>query len=173
MDNFMKKMAQYDLLRGVVLGLLGIIVLWKPGMIFNGIVYIIAVYFAFMGILNLYTVIREKAAFAGAYASGIFLLLAALAVIVLAKPIVSFIPLLLGLFVLIGGIRQLLQEIQLHHQGSARIGWLVFSILLMAAGALLVFNPFESVLLMFRIFGGILVATAIAAIISYFQQKNM
>lgn len=173
MDNFMKKMAQYDLLRGVVLGLLGIIVLWKPGMIFNGIVYIIAVYFAFMGILNLYTVIREKATFAGAYASGIFLLLAALAVIVLAKPIVSFIPLLLGLFVLIGGIRQLLQEIQLHRQGSARIGWLVFSILLMAAGALLVFNPFESVLLMFRIFGGILVTTAIAAIISYFQQKNM
>lgn len=172
MDTFMKKMAQYDLLRGIILGIMGIVILWKPGLIFNGIVYLIAAYLAFMGLLNLYTVIREKGDYAGAYAPGIFLLLGALAVIVLAKPIVSFIPFLLGLFVLIGGIRQLLQEIQLHREGTARLGWLIFSVLLMAAGGLLFFNPFASVLLMFRIFGGILIATAIAAVISYFQRTD-
>lgn len=171
MEDFMKKITQYDLLRGCLLTILGLVILWRPGMIFNGIVYIIAAYFALMGLLNLYTVLREKDHLAGSYAPGILLILVALAVIVLAKPIVSFIPFLLGLFVVIGGVRQFLQEVELKHQGLAGTGWFIFSILMIVAGAILILNPFKSVLLMFRIFGVIAIVVGISAIIRYRQQR--
>ena len=171
MEEFMKKMNQYDLLRGVLATILGLVIIWRPGMVFNGIVYIIAAYFALMGLLILYTALREKDHLAGSYAPGILLLLVALAVIVLAKPIVAFIPFLLGLFVVIGGVRQLLQEIQLNRQGLAGTGWFIFAILMIIAGAVLLLNPFKSVLLMFRIFGVIAVIVGISTMIRYRQQR--
>ena len=78
----------------------------------------------------------------------------------------------MGLFILISGITQLVQELQLKKDGVARTGWFVFSILLMIVGALLLFNPFRSVLLVFQIFGGVLVVLGISRLVDFFRLRN-
>lgn len=159
------------LLNSGLLLLLGILVLWQPGLIFNGIIYLIAAYFAIMGILNLYTVLREKPNVASSYASGILLLIVALAIIVLAKPILSLIPFFLGILVILAGIRQLRQELALQQENQGRLTWLIFSLVLIIAGVILVFNPFRSILLLFQFFGGVLVIYGLSQLLFSFRTR--
>lgn len=159
------------LLNSLLLLLLGVLVLWKPSLIFNGIIYLVAAYFALMGILNLYTVLREKPNSASSYASGILLLLVALAIIVLAKPILSLIPFFLGVLVVLAGIRQLRQELALQQEKQGRLTWLIFSLILIIAGVILVFNPFRSILLLFQFFGGILVVYGVSQLLFTFRNQ--
>lgn len=159
------------LLNSGLLLLLGILVLWQPALIFNGIIYLIAAYFAIMGILNLYTVLREKPNVASSYASGILLLIVALAIIVLAKPILSLIPFFLGILVILAGIRQLRQELALQQENQGRLTWLIFSLVLIIAGVILVFNPFRSILLLFQFFGGILVIYGLSQLLFSFRTR--
>lgn len=164
--EWLEKIRSKFILSGLLLIAMGVLVVWKPGMVFNGIVYLVAAYFAFMGLLNLYTVLREKPRDASAYASGVLLLLVALGVIVLAKTIVSIIPFFLGLMVLLAGIRQLRQELALNKVNQGRLSWLIFGLLLCIAGVVLMFNPFRSVLLLFQLFGGILIVYGISQLIN-------
>ena len=164
--EWLEKIRSKFILSGLLLIVIGGVIVWQPGLVFNGIVYLIAAYFAFMGLLNLYTVFREKPRDAGAYASGLLLLLVALGVIVLAKTLVSIIPFFLGLMVLLAGICQLRQELALNKVNQGRLSWLIFGLLLCIAGVVLMFNPFRSVLLLFQFFGGILVIYGVSQLIN-------
>lgn len=175
MDNFFKTFRENLLLSGVAYGILGILILIKPEPFFNMIVYIFAAFFFVMGIINLVNHYRaQKRGYSGSQlTTGILLLAAALLILIFAKGIVSIIPFFLGLFILISGITQLLQELQLKKDGTARTGWFVFSILMIVAGALLLFNPFRSILLVFQIFGGLLVVLGVSRLVDFFRLRNI
>lgn len=175
MDNFFKTFRENLLLSGIGYSILGVLILIKPEPFFNIIVYIFAAFFGVMGIINL---INNQRAKKRGYSSsqlttGILLLVAALLILIFAKGIVSIIPFFLGLFILISGITQLMQELQLKKDGVARTGWFIFSILMIIAGALLLFNPFRSVLLVFQIFGGLLVVLGVSRLIDFFRLRNL
>lgn len=174
MDNFFKTFRENFLLSGIAYGILGILILIKPEPFFNMIVYIFAAFFAIMGAINLFNHYRaQKQGYSGSQlTTGILLLVAALLILIFAKGLVSIIPVFLGLFILISGITQLVQELQLKKDGVARTGWFIFSILLMIVGALLLFNPFRSVLLVFQIFGGVLVVLGVSRLVDFFRLRN-
>lgn len=175
MDSFIKKLQKYQLLRAVFYALVGILILLQPRPFFNVIVYIVAAYFVFLSIVNLISAWREKKA-TGYYGSemtiGILFLVVAAIVLIFAKLIISIIPFFLGLLVLLSGIRQLVQELNLRKQGISSLGWFLFSLAMIVVGGVLVFNPFGSVLVLFQIFGAVLIVLAISEIIAYFQLKK-
>lgn len=103
---------------------------------------------------------------------GILFLVVAAIVLIFAKLIISIIPFFLGLLVLLSGIRQLVQELNLRKQGISSLGWFLFSLAMIVVGGVLVFNPFGSVLVLFQIFGAVLIVLAISEIIAYFQLKK-
>ncbi|EOT43323.1 MULTISPECIES: HdeD family acid-resistance protein [Enterococcus] len=175
MDNFFKTFRENLLLSGIAYGILGILILIKPEPFFNVIVYIFAAFFGIMGVINLINNYRaQKRGYSGSQlTTGILLLVAAFLILIFAKALVSIIPIFLGVFILISGITQLVQELQLKKENAARTGWFVFSILLIIAGALLLFNPFRSVLLVFQIFGGLLVILGISRLMDFFRLRNV
>ena len=44
---------------------------------------------------------------------------------------------------------------------------------MIVAGALLLFNPFRSVLLVFQIFGGLLVVLGVSRLVDFFRLRNI
>ncbi|MFV0558321.1 MAG: HdeD family acid-resistance protein [Enterococcus sp.] len=175
MDKSIKTLQQNRLVRGVFYALIGVLILLNPEPFFNTIVYIVAAYFGVMGALNLLAAFKTKRTngyYSSSMASGITWLIAAVIVLVFAKFIVSIIPFFLGVIVLIIGIRQFIQELNLRKVGTSSLGWFIFSILTIVVGGVLVFNPFGSVLLIFQIFGGVLIFLAISEFIAIFQKRN-
>lgn len=174
MNKIYDAIDRYDLLRAVVYAVLGVLIVSRPGTFFQFAVYILAGLFALMGIFNLIVTKRAQAetgSNGAEFTSGILLLIGALVILIFAKPIVSVIPFFLGLFILLSGIRQLIQEVRLSREGVGQTLWLIFSIILIILGGVLVFNPFKSVLVLFQVFGGILIILAISQVVQYIQSR--
>ena len=95
--------------------------------------------------------------------------------VIFAKAIVSFLPIMLGILIVLNGLMQLsnasggIKEVNPRY----RISIYVYCGLLVAAGILLIFNPFKTVLVVFRIFGGILVFMGISELAHFFLQKKV
>lgn len=173
--DIIKKIQRYQLLRALLFAVAGVLILVEPRSFFNLVVYLAAGYFAILGLLNLLNAWRTKKATGSSGPEmmlGLLLLLAAVFTLLFTKLIVSMLPFFLGLLVLMIGIRQLVQELTLRKQNLSSMGWFVFSIAMIIIGAVLVFNPFRSVLVLLQIFGGILIVSAISEILSYFKLKK-
>ncbi|WP_173674493.1 DUF308 domain-containing protein, partial [Staphylococcus aureus] len=54
---------------------------------------------------------------------------------------------------------------------TRQTGALIYSILVLIAGAVLVFNPFKSLLVLMQVFGFILIFMGVIEIISHFRNK--
>lgn len=173
MDKLVDTLRKYDLIRALVFGIIGALIVWQPRTFFQFAVYILAGLFVLMGAFNLITVKETTGDATGAVkTSGVLLLVAAVVILIFAKPIVSIIPFFLGLFTLLAGIRQLMQEIKLQRSGLGQLPWFIFSILIVIIGGVLVFNPFKSVMLLFQIFGGVLIILGISQVVAYFQNRE-
>ncbi|HEN2009901.1 TPA: DUF308 domain-containing protein, partial [Enterococcus faecium] len=101
--------------------------------------------------------------------SGLFFLILALIVYAFAPAIVSILPILLGLAVIINSLFQLFFSMN-----TKAKSWSVYSsILLLIGGFVLLFNPFKSLMLLFQIFGFILIFMGIQEIINFIRIRKM
>lgn len=174
MNKIYDAIGRYDLLKAAIYAVLGVLIVSRPNTFFQFAVYILAGLFALMGVFNLIVTKQAQEDNGGngtEFTSGILLLIGAVVILIFAKPIVSVIPFFLGLFILLSGIRQLVQEVRLSREGVGQTMWLIFSIVLIVLGGVLVFNPFKSVMVLFQVFGGILILLAVAQVVQYFQSR--
>ncbi|MEO2652521.1 DUF308 domain-containing protein, partial [Enterococcus mundtii] len=100
--------------------------------------------------------------------SAIAFLIFGLIVFLFASAIVSILPILLGLMILANGAFQLFISLNTKSKG-----WSLYSVILLIGGLILLFNPFQSLMVLFQIFGGILIFMGISEIINYFKVRNM
>lgn len=167
MSAFLDSMKRYSYFRGIVYLLLGIAILLSPQTVFNGIVYIIFFYVAVLGVLQLISGFRNRQQVGGygpSFSGGIIMLIVAFVILFFARGIVSILPMFLGFIVLIFGIGKFMQNWDARKRGFSVNGGLVYSGLMVLAGILLLFNPFNSLMLLFRIFGFLLITMSIAEI---------
>ncbi|MCG4307130.1 DUF308 domain-containing protein, partial [Enterococcus lactis] len=82
--------------------------------------------------------------------------------------IVSILPILLGLAVIINSLFQLFFSMN-----TKAKSWSVYSILLLIGGFVLLFNPFKSLMVLFQIFGFILIFMGIQEIINFIRIRRM
>ncbi|WP_430609178.1 HdeD family acid-resistance protein [Enterococcus sp. DIV0876] len=174
MNAFFDKIQRYDLARAIVYIVFGLIILIAPRTVFNTIVYLVAGYIACLGIISLYTNYKDqKKGYRNVqFVSGILLLIAAAAILVFARGLLSIVPFFLGILITISGCTRLMATFNQKRSGSPYLIGLIISFAIIAAGIILVFNPFATWLLFFQIFGGILLFIGFSDAFSYFQRKK-
>lgn len=169
LTTFRETFRRHALLRAIVFILLGVAIAINPDAVFDFIAYLIAGYLILLGIINIFENYRLKKK-TGVYglglAGGIIQIILAIFVLFLAPTIVSILPFLLGLSIVLNGIFQLVVALN-----SGQAGWLVYSALLIIVGAVLVFNPFQTLLVLFQVFGVIVVIMGISEAVSHFQSR--
>lgn len=177
MNNVMEQLKKYAVLRGIVYIIFGLLILFNPRSVFQLAVYFISAYIAIMGILNLYDGIKVKKStgtYGMSFLGGIVLIVIAAIVLVFAKGIVSILPIFLGLAIIIVGVSRGMQAVNL--RSYVNVNWvpmMIYSVILVIAGLVLTFNPFSSVLVLFQLFGGILVFMGIGEFAAFFQLRKI
>lgn len=165
-DNFQR----HALLRAITFILLGIAIVINPSLFFQFVAYIVAGYFIIMGISNIYADYRSRkqsGSFGIGLVSGVLFFILAFAVLFFASTIVSILPFLLGLTVLANGLFQLVVSLN-----NRKVGWIIYSVIILIAGLTLTFNPFGSLLVLFQVFGFLLIFMGISEVVSHFQNHS-
>lgn len=173
MKKLMEQLRRFTLIKTLIYIALGLFILINPALVFTSIIYIIAGYLTIIGIINLVQGIQQRqggTVVNPVFIIGVMYLLGALITLLFAKTIVSFLPVLLGIVVVLNGLLQWgsvngpVKEVNPRFTLGSRI----YSIILILAGLLIIFNPFTSLLVLFRVFGGVLVMMGVAEIVGYF-----
>ncbi|MEY8444622.1 DUF308 domain-containing protein [Enterococcus ratti] len=156
MIEFVRKNFQrYALLRAAIYIIAGLAIILDPTAVFNFIGYLIAAYFVLSGVLNLLEANKNRkrtGSWGFGLMSGIIFFIAAMLVLAFASAIVSILPILLGAVIVLKSIFQLFVGLNTRSKG-----WSAYSILLLLGGLILLFNPFKSLMVLFQLFGGLLV----------------
>lgn len=158
---------RYALLRSAIYIIAGLAIVINPTAVFHFIGYLITAYFVLLGVLNLLEANKNRkqtSAWGFGLISGIAFFILALIVWVFAAAIVSLLPVILGLVIILKSLFQLFVGLNTRSKG-----WSAYSILLLIGGLILLFNPFKSVMILFQLFGGLLIFMGISEIISYFK----
>lgn len=158
---------RYALLRSVIYIIAGLAIIINPTAVFHFIGYLITAYFVLLGILNLLEANKNRkqtGSWGFGLISGIVFFILALIVWVFAAAIVSILPVILGIVIILKSLFQLFVGLNTRSKG-----WSAYSILLLIGGLILLFNPFKSVMVLFQLFGGLLIFMGISEIISYFK----
>ncbi len=164
MNNLFTKFRTEMVFRSIVMIIAGIVLVIFPSATQNTLAYAIAIVLVICGLLRILrycgVIGRSKADSdlgLNEYASPMDLITGILMIIfaaLVAKVLISFIPVVLGIVVLISGLIKLEQAIQLcrSHKGNW-IGVLIMSAITIVVGLLAVFNPFETGNVLLRVIG--------------------
>ncbi|MBO0462176.1 DUF308 domain-containing protein [Enterococcus sp. DIV1298c] len=166
-----RNFQRYAFLRAAIYIIAGIAIVISPTAVFNFVGYLITAYFVLLGLINLFEAYKNKQK-TGVWGFGLFSAIAflvfALIVFLFASAIVSILPILLGLMILANGAFQLFISLNTKSKG-----WSIYSVVLLIGGLILLFNPFKSLMVLFQIFGGILIFMGISEIINYSKVRKM
>ncbi|MBO0450742.1 HdeD family acid-resistance protein [Candidatus Enterococcus murrayae] len=169
MSNFIDSIKKYGYLRSACYLIFGIAILFSPRSVFKGMVYIIFFYLLIFGILQIIRGLRTKK-YTGNVGfettSGIMRVIIAFVVLWFSKGIISILPMFLGFIILIFAIGQFVQSWTARRNGFPVTGQLIYSALMILTGFFLLFNPFSSLMVLFQIFGFLLVTMAISEFIN-------
>ncbi|MGK0552212.1 HdeD family acid-resistance protein [Enterococcus faecalis] len=168
--TFVTNFKRHTLLRAAVYIVLGSAILFRPTAFFHLVGYLIAGYLVLMGLINIYDDYQIKKAtgsFGLGMASGIIFLVLAAAFLLFAPVIVSVLPFSLGVVIALNGLFQLITALN-----SKRFIWIIYSVIVLLAGFMLIFNPFKSFIVLFQVFGCVLIFMGISEIIAHFRSNQ-
>lgn len=176
MRNIFEKLAKYALLRGILYIALGVLMLLMPETVMQVIVYVLAGYAITMGVINIVAGLRDKTAGALGFdfVSGAMLIVLGVVMIIFTKGILSILPIFLGVMLVIAGIARLAEAVGGGPGlGAPRILLIILAVLIIIGGIVVVVNPFTSAVILFQVFGGLVVVQGIGEVISYFTFKRI
>ncbi|WP_214885478.1 MULTISPECIES: DUF308 domain-containing protein [unclassified Exiguobacterium] len=174
MEAFIHRLERSTLWQAVIYFVLGVLILLYPRFFFDVMVYVIAGYLAIMGIWMVFQGIcrRQEGLPPSFFMEVIYLILGAV-VFFFAETLASLLPILIGALFLFGGIIRLIQALGYRQSMAGRWLWfLIRSILWIGVGILMLTNPFSSLLVLFQLFGGILIAIAVLELVLYFTIRS-
>ena len=169
MSKVIQQFQRYALLRSILYVLTGIFAIMYPKEFTQGIIYLIAGYVAILGIMNLWNAYQEKrrSGYVGfEMIVGILLLVAAAAILALAKPIFTIMTIFLGILIVLNGILRIVQGFNLKGLNQRYLPWIFYGALLVVGGLLLMFKAVASIM---TLFGSLLIFMGISEIVGYIQ----
>ena len=149
---------------------LGVLLLVSPNKVINLTIYILSIYLFVSSMLHFYASykLKKKLNTIGIdLYIGIFQLLFSFIILFFSKGILSFFPIVIGIVFIINGVFQLIENIGF----KLKFG-IFYSILVLALGFVLLFNPFGTILTMTRFLGVWFIAMTISEIVIYFKLKK-
>ena len=155
--EFLKKYERESILISVLLIIVSLFLIAKPGMAVSTVVTLFAIVFLVDGIINIIAYMMEDAeirAYSNELIMGILLVILGL-IILLNQPLfISILPIMIGLWIFIKSIMKLQLAINLKSAVAERWGLLLVSSILMAIlGVLIIVNPFEAIFTLTRFIG--------------------
>ena len=151
---------------GIILGgLLGLFLLLFPQTTANVVFFMIGTALIVTGVVRsilYFTGDAHKAVGGWQLATGVMLVLAGVMLFVLADALISFIPLVFGCALLVGGIFKLQTAFDMRRMGVDK--WqheLIYVGVSVVMGAIIIFNPFSTALTLMRVIGAALVVEAV------------
>lgn len=172
MSKVIQQFQRYALLRSILYILTGIFAIMYPKEFTQGIIYLIAGYVAILGIMNLWSAYQEKrrSGYVGfEMIVGILLLVAAAAILALAKPIFTIMTIFLGILIVLNGILRIVQGFNLKGLNQRYLPWIFYGALLVVGGLLLMFKAVASIM---TLFGSLLIFMGISEFVGYIQIKR-
>lgn len=172
MSKLIQQFQRYALLRGICYIVAGILVIMYPQQFTQAIIYLVAGYVAVLGLLNLWNAYREKkqTGYTGMeLILGILLLVAAAAILALAKPIFTIITVFLGILIVLNGCTRMMQAFNLKKLNQPFLPWMIYAGILIIGGFVLMFHAVASIM---TLFGSILIFMGISEIAGYFQIRR-
>ncbi|STO09664.1 MULTISPECIES: HdeD family acid-resistance protein [Exiguobacterium] len=174
METLIKRLERSTLLQAGIYLLIGLFILLNPRFFFDVIVYVAAGYLAVLGLWAVFQGLRHKrAGLPPSFFMGIVYLLLALIVYFFAETLASLLPIFIGLLFVFGGIIRLIQAVG--YRRTMADHWIYFfvtSLLWIGIGLLMLTNPFSSLLVLFQLFGGFLIAVGIIELVLYFTLRR-
>lgn len=162
MKSFISRLNQFTLLKLVLSLLFGLFLIIQPQIVLQSIIYLLGGYLLLMGTITIINGLRlreNQSLWNYALLTATIYFVSALAVLLLTKPLLKFLPIILGLFIIVNGISKLsgkkttIKEVNPQYKLPSKI----YGCLIILAGCFLLFNPFSSILLLLRAFGGLLI----------------
>lgn len=174
METLIKRLERSTLVQAGIYFVIGLLILFNPRFFFDVIVYLVAGYFAVLGLWVLVQGLRQrKDGLPPSFFMGIVYILIALIVFFFAETLASLLPLFIGFLFLFGGLIRLIQAVGFRKTIASR--WTFFllsSLLWIGIGLLMLANPFDSLLVLFQLFGGFLIAVGLIELVLYFTLRS-
>jgi len=148
METLIKRLERSTFIQAALYVVIGLLIILYPRIFFDAIVYLVAAYFAIIGLV-------------------------ALIVFFFAETLASLLPIFIGALFLFGGIIRLIQAVGFRRTIANR--WMYFmlsSLLWIGIGLLMLANPFDSLLVLFQLFGGFLIAVGVIEWVLYFTLRS-
>lgn len=175
MQQLYTTFRRYNWLQSIATLILGALLLLFPNIVTNVGIAFIAAYIAIQGIIGLVAAIRAGKDDSGQdnkMAVGLSIGVIVLSVVfyLLAKPLLSSVPFFLGLILIFMGTNRMVNGFSRNRTYVNVTPWpmAVYGALLIIAGIVLVINPFGATMLVFRFFGGTMIAMVI---IDFFNSR--
>lgn len=173
MSTIFRQFQRFTFLRAILYFASGVYALLYPNEFTKWVIYLIAAYVAFTGLLNLFAGIKEKRRYQVVGLPlylGVFLLIAALGILILAKPLLKLTTIVLGIFLLVNGIMRMMEAFNLKKNNIPFIPWVLYALILIVVGLILMFNAIASVM---TLVGSILIFMSLSEVFGSFQLRKM
>ncbi|MCI0130335.1 MULTISPECIES: DUF308 domain-containing protein [Enterococcaceae] len=171
MSSLFRSIQRHAFSRGILYLLIGILIFLKPKQLFDAGVYLIVGYNVLLGVINLVGYLKNKQN--GQVSMSIFYFIAALIIWLFAQPIVSILPIFLGILIIIGGATRISRALNLRqYVNISYVPMLVYGIALLIAGIFILFNPFGSLIVLFQFFGIVLTLSGISELVTAIKLRN-
>ena len=157
--------------------LFGIVMLFFPGLVITSVCYLVGIMFLFVGVsgIVMYMKTEIKTAFTS-FTLVMSIIFGAFGVYVLLNPeaFASFLPLVMGIFLLVDSVSKLSMAFDLK-KFEYQNWWqmLIVAFILLGCGLLLVFNPFEALVVSVQIIGAILIVDAVSNIFTIYSYSKI
>ena len=170
MTKLFDTLKKFALLRAIIYIIFGVVLFLEPESVVKWLLYIVAAYLGIMGLIAIITAIvnrKENGLATFDFFSGIILLILGICLAIFAPSIAMITNVLLGIVVVICGISFLAMGINAQKAASLfGIPLIIFAIVLIAAGALMIFHPIGTTIVLGRIFAVIFVLMGIGEIVA-------
>ena len=176
MIDLIKKIRAHLIINSIVCIALGAFILFKPKLTYHSVVIIFCLYLALLGMISLFNGFQAKKAHhnpLALYTAGVFYVVLAVILYFFADEIIKIVPLLIGVIILLIGVRQLIHTIGIdRNAGINKSIFYIYSVGLIALALFLLIRPVESIVTLFQIYGASLIAIGIIDLLLYIYLRR-
>ena len=175
--KMLKELKWEAILTGVLYILLGIVALVVPETMQKTLGYVIGIVLIVAGLISIICYLLRDAKenyYHNEFVFGLVGMVLGAAVLYKVEVIISLIPFILGILVLFSGCSKLQDAIDLKRLGyGSWIGMLVVAVISIIPGIVLICNPFQAAIVLFRVLGVGLIISGVSDCFStiYFARK--
>lgn len=176
MRSFMNTVQSNGIAQAILFVVLGLILLLVPDMTLVTIVYCIGVIFVVSGALSIAAYYRPKSPshqMTGALSTGIFLLIIALIMFIFPTAVAGFFTVLLGAILILCGVVNTIRALGMQAAGQGIwITNIILGIAVALGGVLIIWNPFETTVLLVQVLGILFLITGASDLMVEFGARK-